>query len=160
MLDRFAVIPASYVYLLREGGRGTEVLLQLRQGTGYMDGCWAAAAAGHIERGETAFQAAQREATEELGVTDLDLLFELTMHRTQGRNAVDERVDFFFSARSWVGEPRLLEPDKAVALAWFPLAELPDPTVAHERVALGHLGQRIGYLSLGFGSRADSSASS
>ena len=49
---------------------GTEVLLQLRQNTGYMDDHWAAAAAGHVERGETAYDAARREALEELGVTD------------------------------------------------------------------------------------------
>ena len=46
----------------------TEVLLQLRQNTGYMDGHWAAAAAGHVERGETAYDAAQREAAEELDI--------------------------------------------------------------------------------------------
>ena len=65
MTDRFALVPASYVYLLREGDAGTEVLLQLRQGTPYMDGHWAAAAAGHVERGETAYDAARREAVEE-----------------------------------------------------------------------------------------------
>ena len=51
MTDRFVVVPASYVYLLREADGATEVLLQLRQGTPYMDGHWAAAAAGHVERG-------------------------------------------------------------------------------------------------------------
>ena len=60
------MVPASYVFLLREStdGTGTEVLLQLRQGTGYMDGHWAAAAAGHIEQGESVFEAAAREAAE------------------------------------------------------------------------------------------------
>ena len=43
------MVPASYVYLLREVDGATEVLLQLRQGTPYMDGHWAAAAAGHVE---------------------------------------------------------------------------------------------------------------
>jgi 8-oxo-dGTP diphosphatase len=64
----FVVVPASYVYLLRDGIGGPEVLLQLRQNTGYMDGHWAAAAAGHVERGETAYDTARREAVEELGV--------------------------------------------------------------------------------------------
>ena len=66
---RFVVVPASYVFLLRDGAAGTEVLLQLRQNTGYMDDHWAAAAAGHVERGETAYDAARREALEEIGVT-------------------------------------------------------------------------------------------
>jgi len=68
--ERFRVVPAAYVFLLRgtATGGGDEVLLQLRQHTGYMDGHWAAAAAGHVERGETAYDAARREALEEIGV--------------------------------------------------------------------------------------------
>ncbi len=150
MLDRFVVVPAAYVYLLREGERGTEVLLQLRRATGYMDGFWAAAAAGHVERGEDAFAAAAREAREELGVVDLDLRFELTMHRTQMAEPINERIDFFFSARTWSGTPRLLEPDKAAELDWFPLTALPEPTVPPERIALQHLGRGTAYLPLGF----------
>ncbi len=68
-LDRFVVVPASYVFFLRDD----HVLLQLRQNTGYMDDHWAAAAAGHVEKGETAYDAARREALEEVGVTDLEL---------------------------------------------------------------------------------------
>ena len=62
MTDRFRVVPAAYVFLLRPGADGDEVLLQLRRNTGYMDDHWAAAAAGHVERGETAYDAARREA--------------------------------------------------------------------------------------------------
>ncbi len=149
--DRFVVVPAAYLYLLRDAGNGgTQVLLQRRRNTGYMDGRWAAAAAGHVERGETAFDAGRREAAEELGITVVDLSFELTMHRTQGDQPIDERVDFFFSARTWHGEPRLAEPDKADALEWFDLRDLPPSTVPHERVALEHLGSGVGYVALGF----------
>ena len=35
---RFVVVPAAYVFLLRQGDAGPEVLLQLRRGTGYMEG--------------------------------------------------------------------------------------------------------------------------
>ena len=77
------------------------MLLQLRQGTGYMDDHWAAAAAGHVERGETAVDAAHREALEEIGVTDLELEFVTSMQRTRHDLPIDERVDFFFTARSW-----------------------------------------------------------
>ena len=150
MPDRFVVVPASYLYLLRDGEQGTEVLLQLREGTGYMDGFWAAAAAGHVERGETATAAAAREAAEELGISAVDLTFELTMQRTARAAAVDERVDFFFSARTWSGEPALMEPDKAAELRWFPLTALPEATVPHERVAIAHLGGDTRFLALGF----------
>lgn len=146
----FVVVPASYVYLLRDGDRGAEVLLQLRQGTTYMDGHWAAAAAGHVERGETAYAAAQREATEELGISAVDLRFEFTMQRTQGGEPIDERVDFFFTARAWTGEPRIVEPDKAGELRWCPLSALPEPMVPHESYALSQLGTDHRYLSHGF----------
>jgi 8-oxo-dGTP diphosphatase len=148
----FVVVPASYVYLLRDGDgeRATEVLLQLRRGTTYMDGHWAAAAAGHVERGETAYAAAQREATEELGITGVDLTFEFTMQRTRGGEPIDERVDFFFTARAWTGEPRIVEPDKAGELRWCPLSDLPHPMVPHEAYALSQLGTDQRYLSHGF----------
>ncbi len=135
---RFVVVPAAYVFLLREhtDGDGTEVLLQLRRGTGYMDGHWAAAAAGHVERGETAVAAARREALEEVDVRDLDLTFVTAMQRTAHDLPIDERIDFFFTARSWSGEPRIVEPAKCADLRWCSLDALPDPVVPHELVVL------------------------
>lgn len=157
---RFVVVPAAYVFLLREsssstlspGASGTEVLLQLRQNTGYMDDHWAAAAAGHVEQGETAYDAAHREALEEIGVTDLALTFVTAMQRTRGGEPIDERIDFFFTARSWSGEPRIVEPEKAAALRWCRLDELPDPVVPHERAVLEALrsGTTTAYSTFGF----------
>jgi 8-oxo-dGTP diphosphatase len=137
---RFAVIPAAYV-LLR---RGDDVLLQLRQGTGYYDGHWACGAAGHVERGETLLAGAARETLEELGVevdeSDLEVL--TVMHRTGATGAaIDERIDVFFQATRWRGEPHLLE-DKATDLAWFPLDALPDPVVPHELAVIEALRER------------------
>lgn len=148
--ERFVVVPAAYVYLLRGAEHAPEVLLQLRQGTGYMDGHWAAAAAGHVERGESVLDAAHRETAEELGVHDVELVFEQVMHRTGRALPIDERVDFFFSARRWSGEPTLMEPTKAAELGWFPLAALPGRTVPHEREVLTHLGRAPGLLTRGF----------
>lgn len=155
-MTRFVVVPASYVYLLRDGDEapsgGPEVLLQLRQGTDYMNGHWAAGAAGHVERGETAFAAAAREVLEEIGVTDLDLTFVSTMHRTAHDLPIDERVDFFFTARTWSGEPHVVEPTKCAALEWFPLDALPSPMVPHEAHLLSLLasGAVPPYTTFGF----------
>ena len=135
MISRFQVVPASYVVLRRAG----QVLLQLRSGTGYMDGHWACAAAGHVEAGESAVEAGVREAREEVGVRIAaeDLVPLCAMHRTGGNGKqIDERVDFFFSCSRFEGSPRLLEPHKSADLRWFDLAALPDPVVPHERRVL------------------------
>ncbi|GAA1858399.1 hypothetical protein GCM10009836_43270 [Pseudonocardia ailaonensis] len=127
---RFQVVPAAYVVLRREN----EILLQLRQNTGFMDGFWATAAAGHVEKGESVVEAAHREAREELGIEVEDLRPLTAMHRTQATGLpVDERVDFFFTCHRWSGTPRLVETAKAADLGWFALDALPDPVVPHER---------------------------
>ena len=151
-MSRFVVVPASYVFLLRDGIDGAEVLLQLRQNTGYMDHHWAAAAAGHLERRETAYDAAHREAREEIGVSDLDLRFVTAMQRTRTGEAIDERIDFFFTARSWTGDPRIVEPEKCAELRWCLLDDLPNPTVPHELAVLQAIrtGRTTAYSTFGF----------
>ena len=128
------------------------MLLQLRRNTGYMDDHWAAAAAGHVEQGETAYDAARREALEEIDVRDIDLAFVTAMQRTRGGEPIDERIDFFFTARSWAGEPRIVEPEKCAALRWCPLDDLPDPVVPHELRVLSAVrdGHATPYSTYGF----------
>ena len=127
---RFALIPAAYVFLLdgERGDAGERVLLQRRAGTGYYDDWWAAAAAGHVEQGETVFAAGVRETAEELGVDVVEAALEplTAMHRTGGTGRpVDERLDVFFACRSWQGTPTLME-RKATGLEWFRLDALPE----------------------------------
>jgi 8-oxo-dGTP diphosphatase len=149
--DRFRVVPAAYVLLRRED----EVLLQLRQNTGYRDGFWAMAAAGHVEKDESVFAAAVREAAEELGIEiEVDDLVPLCgMHRTHGNHqAVDERADFFFECWHWSGEPRAMEPAKNAGLGWFRLDGLPAPVVPHELFVMERLraGKLTAIVTFGF----------
>lgn len=145
MSDRFQVVPAAYVIFRRTHEGVEQLLMQLRQNTGYMDGHWACGAAGHVEQGESVLAAAAREAREELGVRVevADLVPVTVMHRTHpGGGPIEERVDFFFECRSWVGEPALQEADKAAALAWFDDDTLPAPVVPHELHVLDALRAR------------------
>ncbi|WP_423842476.1 NUDIX domain-containing protein [Actinomyces naeslundii] len=151
----FTLVPAAYVYLLRPApdsaaGRAgstsrsesvqTQVLLQLRRNTGYMDGHWACGASGHVEAAESVVETALRETREELGLAaaaaDLNPL--TAMHRSNdlGGAALEQRVDLFFTLRAWEGTPAVREPSKNAGLRWFPLAELPDPVPPHERYVL------------------------
>ncbi|MFL4475693.1 NUDIX domain-containing protein [Paeniglutamicibacter sp. MACA_103] len=152
MQELFQLVPAAYV-VLRRGG---QVLLQLRQNTGFMDGHWACAAAGHVEAGESVGSAAVREAAEETGLRlePRDLLPLATLHRTNGGDSPRaQRVDFFFAATRWDGEPRIMEPEKCAALEWFDLDKLPDPMPEHERYVLENLaaGALPAIASMGFG---------
>nr|WP_300149873.1 NUDIX domain-containing protein [Propionicimonas sp.] len=137
----FHVVPAAYVIFVRDRDGVTEVLLQLRSGTGYMDGYWATAAAGHIEPGESVADAATREAWEELGVRDLELRPLCAMHRCQGSDPIDQRVDYFLLATNWKGEPTIREPAKCADLRWYQLTALPDPVVPHELYVMSRYRQ-------------------
>lgn len=147
----FALVPAAYLLMLRhvrEGGRRrTRVLLQLRRNTGYMDGHWACGAAGHVEAGESVVQAVVREAAEEVGVgvAPGDLRPLTVVHRSNdvGGAALEQRVDFFFTARRWTGEPVVGEPGKNAGLRWFALDAPPDPMPPHERVVLHLLAAHL-----------------
>ena len=147
----FTLVPAAYVYLLRPApgavdrdaraaSSGTQVLLQLRRNTGYMDGHWACGASGHVEAAESVLETAVRETDEELGigveVKDLDAL--TAMHRTNdlGGAALEQRIDLFFTLRTWTGTPAVREPAKNAGLRWFSLTDLPEAVPPHERHVL------------------------
>jgi 8-oxo-dGTP pyrophosphatase MutT (NUDIX family) len=116
-----------------------------------MDGHWASAGSGHVERGETAYDAARRETREEIGVEVAELSFVTSMQRTRHADPIDERIDFFFTCRSWTGDPAIREPSKTVALEWCALDALPEHVVPHERFVLERLGTGLdSYTTFGF----------
>ena len=149
--ERFMVIPAAYVYLIR----GRQVLLQQRQNTGYLGGAWVAGAAGHIELGETAAETAAREAAEEIGIVieTADLQPATVMQRTDGSAVqLEQRVDWFFTAHTWQGEPTIREPRKCADLRWFSLDALPSEMPSYERLVLDAIaGDSVSaFTSFGF----------
>ena len=77
------------------------------------------------------------------------------MQRTGVGDPIDERVDYFFLARSWTGEPSVREPLKNAGLRWCRLdrlEELAEPVVPHERRVLDTVreGRTPAFLSDGF----------
>lgn len=133
------------------------MLLQLRgPDASYMSGHWASGAAGHIEYAESVAAAAAREAAEELGIEidPGDVVPLCAVQRTEPGNAdpVEQRVDFFGTARHWSGEPGIREPGKCLELRWCRLDQLPTPVVPHELEVLRRLatGTLPPVISLGF----------
>jgi 8-oxo-dGTP pyrophosphatase MutT (NUDIX family) len=113
---------SSYLILLQRN----QVLLGLRQNTGYNDGLWSLVA-GHVEDGESATSAIIREAREEIGIqlSPIHIQMVYTMHRKSNR----QNVDFFFACSSWDGIIQNCEPTKCDKWQFFPLEELPSNMV-------------------------------
>lgn len=132
-----------YLILQKEG----QVLLQLRQNTGYLDHHWSLVA-GHVEPGEAATAALIREAQEELNICILPDHLHLIhiMHRKTNRM----NVDIFFSCKEWKGEPMNAEPKKCKEIAFFSLNDLPSPLVEYNAFALQAWTQGQFYSEWGF----------
>lgn len=130
--ERFKVIPAVHLFLIKDG----KILLSRRYNTGYEDGNYSVIA-GHLDGQETATQTMVREAMEETGiiVEPNDLKVVHAMHRKK-KGESEERVDFFFTAEKWQGEPNIKEPHKCDDLQWFSLSELPENIIPYVRAGL------------------------
>ena len=143
MKSRFRLIPAVFLVLRR----GDEVLLSLRENTGYQDGKYSLVA-GHLEGGEVAEDAMVREAKEEAGIEintkDLKLIH--VTHRLGG-NPEQERIDLFFECSRWSGEIVNIEPEKCGDLKWFQLSRLPSNMLPHVRLVLQDIQLQKPYAS-------------
>ena len=129
--SRTRLVAAAYVALRR----GDEVLLQLRQGTGYRDGHWALLA-GHLERDESVLDAAVREAAEEAGVGRRPGRPRAADHAApfRARRAADRAAGRLLlpDARRGPASPTVREPHRTAEMGWFALDALPEPVVPHE----------------------------
>ena len=143
--ERFKLIPAVHLFLVR----GQEILLSRRFNTGWEDGNYSVPC-GHVEENETVTAALIREVHEEIGsiISPADLRFVHVMHRNGG--AENTRVDFFFAAERWGGEPRNMEPRKCDDLKWCPLDALPENTIPYIRSALDHYRRGVFYSEFGW----------
>jgi len=141
---RFKVIPTVYLLLIK----GNKILLSRRYNTGFHDGEYSFPA-GHLEGNETLTQAMVREAKEEIGVeiSPEDLKLVHVMHRKEPN---EERLNFFFVAEKWKGEPRNMEPAKCDDLRWFDLDKLPENTIPYIKQAINCFLKGIFYSEYGW----------
>ncbi|HRY63466.1 MAG TPA: NUDIX domain-containing protein [Patescibacteria group bacterium] len=151
--ERFKITPASYVFLFNDKN---EVLLSLRQNSGYRDGQYQVPA-GHAEEHESFAQCAVREAKEEANVEIKieDLKLAHVLHRLEGDKEekdenVRQRLDVFFITRNWAGEINNNEPEKCVHLKWFPLDNLPDNIFPYIKFVLEECEKGIMFSETGF----------
>lgn len=112
---RNLAVPAVFVILRR----GSETFFMRRMNTGWADGQWTLPS-GHVEKDETARQAAARELKEETGidVPEDELRFAHSLYRMgtyQGSPA--HRIDLFFELSPSV-MPVNAEPEKCDQVMW------------------------------------------
>jgi len=132
MKERNKAVPAVYALFERDGA----LLFMLRQNTGYQDEKYGLPA-GHVETGESLTQALVREVAEETGLRieagNLELVH--LMYRPK-KDETGERIDAFFRALRWNGEPMNAEPRKCARLDWLPFDALPENVVKYQRHAI------------------------
>lgn len=149
MKERFTVVPAVYVLFQEKDA----IVLLRRANTGYKDGMYGLPS-GHVDGNEPALQAAIREAHEEVGVTirPEQLLFSHLLHRRPeaGDRYGKERMDIFFTARSWEGTLQNMEPEKCDDLRWCPVGALPDNTIPEVRFVLAKIAAGEQYSDYNF----------
>lgn len=133
---RFESKLAAYLILERERAGRRQILVQLRQNTGYMDGEYDVSCSGHVEERESFAEAIVREAKEEIGINVelCDLEFATVIHQCRERD--NYYVDVFFRTNKYTGEPRICEPEKCGDLKWVDEDDLPENMIPRLRKVL------------------------
>ena len=144
MRDNFPYVGAAYLFLIEDG----KILLQRRFQTGFEDGNYGVPA-GHMDGGETVREACVREIKEEIGI-DLKIEDLEMVHVMCRKASQDERFDFFFTTKSYIGQICNCEPNKCDDLSWFSLDELPENMVEYVRTAIQHYQNIITYSEYGW----------
>lgn len=131
-VEREHFLSSIYLIIKDEMGR---ILLQRRQGTNLWPG-YLALPAGHIDQGELAYDAAIREAKEELGITITrgDICDTFVVNRRN--KSLAPYYDVYFELSSFEGEISIMEPDKCSELRWCSLEQLPEDMIDFEKTAI------------------------
>ena len=131
-MEREKFLSSIYLIIKNENG---DVLLQRRQGTKLWPG-FLALPAGHIDEGENAYEAAIREAREELGIiiSDADIIDTFVVNRKN--KSLPPYFDVYFELSGYEGTIDIKEPEKCSELVWANINNLPDDVVDFEKEAI------------------------
>lgn len=142
MSERYQSKVVVFLVLTRIIDGNTEILLQERQNTGYMDGKYDMAVSGHLEKGESLSMALVREAKEEMDieVDEKDLELVSVIHPYQ-----EDYINFFFKTKEYRGTPKIMEPEKCNNLKWFNICELPDNIMTRIKNVIENIKKGILY---------------
>lgn len=142
MKERYQSKVAVFLILTREIEGQTQILLQERCNTGYMDGKYDTACSGHLEKGESLSMALCREAKEEinLDIQEKDLELVSIIHPYQ-----EDYINVFFTTNKYTGTPKIMEPNKCDDLKWFNINELPENTIIRIRNVIKNMKKGIIY---------------
>lgn len=120
----------SAIYLIIKNNQG-KILLQRRQGTKLWPG-FLALPAGHVDEGENVYDAAVREAKEELSITITkdDIVDTFVVNRRN--KSLMPYFDVYFEISSYKGQISINEPDKCSELKWVDIDNLPSDMIDFE----------------------------
>ena len=124
----------SAVYLIIKNNKN-EILLQRRCGTKLWCG-YLALPAGHIDKGENAYEAVIREAREEL---DIEIKFDDicdTFVVNRRNKSLLPYYDIYFEINNYKGIIKINEIEKCSELVWCDINQLPDDMIDYEKIAL------------------------
>lgn len=142
-VERFTIRAAAYLLLVKDG----KILLLRRFNTGWRDGEYTLPA-GHVDGDESIRAELCREAKEEIGIdiTPDNLKFVHVMHQRDNH----QYIDFYFTAKTWHGEPSNCEPEKCDAMQWVSPDELPENVVPNVKQALEAYSRSEAYSEFGW----------
>lgn len=141
--EHFKFVSAVHLFLVKDG----KILLLRRFNTGYEDGNYSVPA-GHIDGEEKATKAMIREAAEETGIVIKE--DQLRMVHVMHRKSTEERIDFFFEATRWQGNPKVIEMNKCDDLNWFPLSQLPQNMVPYVKSGIENYKNKVSFSEFGW----------
>ena len=142
MKERYQSKVAVFLILTREINGKTQILLQKRYNTGYMDNQYDVACSGHLEKGESLTMAVVREVKEEIGldINEKDLKLVSVIHPYQ-----EDYINVFFTTNNYIGTPKIMEHDKCSDLQWFDINNLPENTIIRIKNVLKNMEKGIIY---------------